>query len=51
MKIAFIQLSILILFIISCAKSVRQVPKELIAPVRPVTDTYHGIEILSLIHI
>ena len=47
MKIAFIQLSILILFIISCAKSVRQVPKELIAPVRPVTDTYHGIEIID----
>ena len=47
MKIAFFQFSILIVFIISCAKTVRQVPKELIAPVRPVTDTYHGIEIID----
>ena len=47
MKIAFIQLPFLILFIISCAKPVRQVSKELIAPVLPVTDTYHGIEIID----
>ena len=47
MKSAFIRLPFLILFIISCAKPVRQVPKELIAPVLPVTDAYHGMEIID----
>ena len=47
MKSTFIRLPFLILFIISCAKPVRQVPKELIAPVLPVTDAYHGMEIID----
>ena len=31
----------------SCDKLVHQNPKDLIAPVIPVTDTYHGVEIID----
>ena len=43
----FIRLSVLFLFIMSCDKLVHQNPKDLIAPVIPVTDTYHGVEIID----
>ena len=46
-KNIFIRLSVLFLFIMSCDKLVHQNPKGLIAPVIPVTDTYHGVEIID----
>ena len=47
MKNTIIRLPLLLLFIISCDKPVGQIPKELIAPVLPITDTYHGMEIVD----
>ena len=48
MKYSIIQLLFLLLFVISCDPPVvRQLPKEYIATVRPVTDIYHGVEIID----
>ena len=45
MKNNLISYPFLLVLILSCNTPVHQIPEDFTAPVMPITDTYHGVEI------